>query len=128
MLPIDDEILSLLAAELPRPGGAVVVGASLAAFVSLCDKSLLEAAAARAGFSHPPSVVVGPDGPGGSWPELPNIVKPFSTGIRTDQGMFSRKPVVVHDEAGRGRCVADLVERCWRSARSGPCPLARMEG
>ncbi len=110
VLPTDDEVVRLLAAHLPRPGGAVVVGPTLEQFTRLADKSALAVLAGEAGFASPRGVVVGPEGARGEWPALPSMVKPCVTGADSEQGLVSRKPVLVRSEQERAAAVRELVD------------------
>jgi hypothetical protein len=110
VLPVDDEVVHLLAAYLPRPGGAVVVGPTLEQFRRLADKGALGSLAGQAGFAQPPAVVAGPEGPQGEWPSLPSMVKPRVTGAETSHGLLSRKPVLVRSAEERDAAVTELVE------------------
>jgi hypothetical protein len=110
VLPVDDEVVHLLAAYLPRPGGAVFVGPTIEQFRQLADKGALGVLAGQAGFAQPPAVVVGPGGPQDEWPSLPSMVKPRVTGAETRRGLVSRKPVLVCSEEERDRAVGELVE------------------
>jgi len=109
VLPIDDEVVHLLAANSPSPGDAVVVGPTIAQYRRLCDKNSLAEVGKEAGFASLERVVVGADGPSGDWPALPSMVKPRSSGVATATGLFTRKPVLVRSEAERDAAVEDLI-------------------
>jgi len=110
VLPLDDEVVQLLAAKLPAPGNAVFVGPTIEQYRLLCDKSALAQVAGELGFVDAERVVVGPDGPSGVWPSLPSMVKPRSTGVASADGLVARKPVRVRTEAERDAAVEELVD------------------
>lgn len=109
VLPSDDRILALLIMELPRPGGARVIGPTPDQYSKLCDKLALDELAETCGFSTPPRVVVGSDGePTEPWPPLPSIVKP--RGLRTSESFFLRKPTLARSAVERDSAIRTLVE------------------
>ncbi|WP_217922066.1 hypothetical protein [Miltoncostaea oceani] len=76
VLPVDEDLVRLLARRRPGLGDAVVVGPTEEQYDALCDKRRLADSARAAGVDHPDTITVGPDGPDGPWPALPSIVKP----------------------------------------------------
>ncbi|WP_217914923.1 hypothetical protein [Miltoncostaea marina] len=104
VLPLDEDVVRLLAEREPPLGGAVVAGPDARQYRMLCDKLELAATAAAAGVDHPASVEVTAEGPRGAWPPLPSIVKP-----RTSISDAVRAPVVaVPTAAERDAAVAHL--------------------
>ena len=104
VLPLDEDVVRLLAEGPPDLGGVVVAGPDARQFQMLCDKLELARTAALAGVDHPPSVEVGSGGPTGPWPALPSIVKP-----RTSLSDARRAPVVaVTTVAERDAAIAHL--------------------
>lgn len=76
VLPVDEDIVRLLAERRPDLGGAVGVGPDEAQYRALCDKRELARTALAVGVEHPGTITVGPDGPDGPWPALPCMIKP----------------------------------------------------
>ncbi len=79
VLPLDEDIVRLLAERGPEVPGLTVVGPTREQYRSLCDKLTLTRTAASLGIDSPHTVEVGDDGPTGSWPALPSIVKPATS-------------------------------------------------
>ena len=104
VLPLDEDVVRLLAENPLPPSRTVVAGPDARQFRMLCDKLELARTAALAGADHPASVEVGPDGPAGPWPPLPSIVKP-----RTSLSDAVRAPVVAaRTVAERDAAIAHL--------------------
>jgi hypothetical protein len=80
VLPLDEDIVRLLAERAPDLGGAIVAGPTGPQYAALCDKARLAETAAAAGVDHPATVEVGFDGPSGELPPVPCIVKPRISG------------------------------------------------
>jgi hypothetical protein len=80
VLPLDEDIVRLLAERAPDLGGAVVAGPTGPQYAALCDKAVLADTARAAGVDHPVTVEVGFDGPSGELPAAPCIVKPRISG------------------------------------------------
>ena len=76
VLPVDEDLVRLLAQRRPDLGGALVVGPTAEQYDALCDKRRLAQTAGTAGVDHPHTITVTADGPDGPWPALPSIVKP----------------------------------------------------
>lgn len=76
VLPVDEDLVRLVAERRPALGRAVTVGPDIAQYHALCDKRQLARTAAAAGVDHPGTVSVSPEGPDGPWPALPSMVKP----------------------------------------------------
>ncbi len=76
VLPVNEDIVRLLAERRPDLGGAVAVGPDEAQYRALCDKRELARTALAVGVEHPGTITVGPDGPDGPWPALPCMIKP----------------------------------------------------
>ena len=104
VLPLDDDVVDLLARSRDLLGETVVVAPTAEQFAALCDKRRLTAAALRAGFSTPAGTVVRRSGPEGDWPPLPSIVKPRCTSAET-AAMVARKPQLVRTRESRDRAV-----------------------
>jgi carbamoyl-phosphate synthase large subunit len=105
VLPINEEPVRILAELAPDLSPAVVVGPDAHQFRAVCDKSELTATAAAAGVGRPRSVTVGPDGPEGSWPPLPSVVKVRTSSAIEEPAGF---PVTVRDERERALAVSLL--------------------
>lgn len=104
VLPLDEDVVRLIAEEAPDLGGAVVAGPDARQYRMLCDKLELATSAAAAGVDHPPTVEVRGGVPMGPWPPLPSIVKP-----RTSVSDAVRAPVVsVTTEEARTAAIAHL--------------------
>jgi len=80
VLPIDEDIVRLLAERRPDLSGAAVAGPTAAQYEALCDKARLAETADAVGVDHPVTVEVGFDGPAGDLPPAPCIVKPRISG------------------------------------------------
>ncbi len=105
VLPLDEDIVRLLAERAPDLGGAAVAGPDAAQYRALCDKAELPASARRAGVDHPYTIEVGAGGADGDWPDLPCIVKPRISG---SSGLWE-KPMLATTAAERDAAVRDLV-------------------
>src|SRR5690349_8048800 len=57
ILPLDDEVVSLLADDVPQVGRAALIGPTLEQYRRLADKAVLAEEAAAAGFLAPSTVV-----------------------------------------------------------------------
>ena len=106
VLPLDEDIVRLLAEAAPDLGGAVVAGPDAAQYAALCDKGLLALTAARAGVDHPRTVEVPGAPPEATWPELPCIVKPRFSG---SSGLWE-KPMLATTATERDAAVTALTE------------------
>jgi carbamoyl-phosphate synthase large subunit len=106
LLPTSEDVVRVLASHGPELG-AVVVGPSHEQYQRLCDKGALAIAAAEAGVDHPGTVVVGADGPEGTLPPLPCVVKPRISG---EEMHGTAVAVTVRTEAERDAAVAALLE------------------
>jgi hypothetical protein len=80
VLPMDEDIVRLLARRAPDLAGAVLVGPDARAYDLLCDKLGLAATARALGLDTPETIEVGPGGPSGPWPPLPSVIKPKTSG------------------------------------------------
>ena len=105
VLPLDEDIVRLLAARAPDLGRAVVVGPTAAQYDALCDKGRLAATAREAGVDHPATIEVSGEPPEGEWPGLPCLVKPRISG---SSGLWE-KPRLVRTAAERDAAVRALV-------------------
>jgi carbamoylphosphate synthase large subunit len=76
VVPVDEDLVRLMAHRRPDLGGAVVAGPDGRQYDALCDKLALARAAAACGVDHPRTVLVTAAGPDGPWPSLPSVVKP----------------------------------------------------
>jgi hypothetical protein len=76
VLPVDEDLVRLLAVRRPELDGAVPVGPTAEQYAALCDKRRLVATARAAGVDHPDTITVSAAGPDGPWPALPSIIKP----------------------------------------------------
>ena len=106
VLPLDEDVVRLLAPHSPRLGDALIAGPDTRQYRMLCDKGVLGATARDAGVGHPRAVVVEGEGPDGPWPPLPSIVKPHRS---TSDTAGVPGVVTVFDPAARERAVRDLV-------------------
>ena len=103
IVPVDEDIVRLLAERGDEVPGPVVVGPDAHQYRTLCDKRALAETARALGLDVPATIEVGPDGPDGPWPALPSIVKP-----RTSRSDVARpRSVATADE--RDACVAELM-------------------
>ncbi len=106
VLPLDEDIVRLLAEAAPDLGGAVVAGPDATQYAALCDKGLLALTASRAQVDHPYTLEV-PGAPADAvWPDLPCIVKPRLSG---SSGLWE-KPMLATTAAERDAAVTALVE------------------
>lgn len=105
VLPVDEDIVRLLAERGPELAGAAVAGPTREQYSALCDKAALGATAQRLGVAHPETLEVGEDRRSGDWPPLPSIVKPSISG---SHGATSR-PTLVWTEAERERAIGGLL-------------------
>lgn len=76
ILPLDEDLVRLLAERGDEAGGAAIVGPTAAQYQALCDKLELSRTAQALGIDTPETIVVDGRGPHGDWPALPSIVKP----------------------------------------------------
>ena len=105
VLPLDEDIVRLLAEREPDLGGAVVAGPDAAQYRALCDKARLPETARIAGVDHPYTLEVAGELPESGWPELPCIVKPSISG---SSGLWE-KPVLTTTAQERDTAVRTLV-------------------
>jgi hypothetical protein len=120
VLPLDEDIVRMLADHHPTVEGARVAGPDARQYRMLCDKRVLDDTAAAADVGRPRAVAVGDDGPDGEWPPLPSVVKPRrSTAEAGDLDGAS----VVRDVAERDEAVAGLLR-----AGVGAIVEERLEG
>ena len=103
VVPIDEDIVRVLAERGCELGGVVVVGPDVRQYDILCDKLGLTRTAGALGLDVPETVLVNAEGPHGPWPSLPSIVKP-----RTSRSETAR-PLAVATAAERDAYVAELV-------------------
>ncbi|WP_217915250.1 hypothetical protein [Miltoncostaea marina] len=103
VVPIDEDIVRLLAERGAEIGPVVIVGPTAHQYATLCDKRRLAETAAALGLPTPRTVEVDAAGPDGPWPPLPSIVKPRTS--RSDVA----KPRAVATAAERDAYVAELV-------------------
>ncbi|WP_217914664.1 hypothetical protein [Miltoncostaea marina] len=106
VLPLDEDLVRLLAERPPPLGGARLVGPDAAQYAALCDKHRLVATAAAAGVDHPATITVTASGPDGPWPALPSMVKPVVS--RSDMSLAAI--TVARDERERSRQVGRLLD------------------
>ena len=104
VVPLDEDIVRLIAERADEIGEVVVVGPNARQYHTLCDKLELTRTAQALGLDTPHTVVVDENGPDGPWPTLPSIVKP-----RTSRSETVR-PRMVMTEAERDEYVDELVE------------------
>jgi hypothetical protein len=74
VLPLDEDIVKLLAERPPDLGGARVVGPDRRQYRALCDKVGLGHTAAAAGVSRPAWADAGSASSPEGWPPLPSLV------------------------------------------------------
>ncbi len=110
VLPLDESAVQLLAHHPDRVAGARVVGPNAEQYRMLCDKEELARTVARAGADSPASVTVGPDGPRGSWPSLPSVVKPRETALGPALAVS-----VVQDVAARTRALDEILSHGYEA-------------
>jgi hypothetical protein len=112
VVPLSESVLHLLAAELPEPGGARLVGPTIEQYRRLCDKEALIPAAASIGIDTPPGTLADGGTSEGAWPPLPSIVKPRASATPTDSGVVYAPAVLVETPEERTRAVSALVGDC----------------
>jgi hypothetical protein len=105
VLPLDEDIVRLLAERAPDLGGAAVAGPDAAQYLALCDKARLPESARRAGVDHPYTLEIAGELPADGWPELPCIVKPSISG---SSGLWE-KPTLTATAQERDAAVRELV-------------------
>ena len=105
VLPLDEDIVRLLAERGPDLGGAVVAGPDAAQYRALCDKGELARTAERAGVDHPLTIEIAGEPPADGWPELPCIVKPRISG---SSGLWE-KPMLATTARERDDAIRALV-------------------
>ena len=105
VLPLDEDIVRLLAEREPDLGPTVVAGPDAAQYRALCDKAELARTADRAGVDHPYTIEVADELPTAGWPALPCIVKPRISG---SSGLWE-KPMLATTVAERDAAVRALV-------------------
>ena len=115
VLPLDEDIVRLLAERAPDLGGAVVAGPDAAQYRALCDKGELARTARRAGVDHPCTIEVAGEPPADGWPELPCIVKPRISG---SSGLWE-KPMLATTARERDDAVARAGGRGHPGAGAG---------
>jgi hypothetical protein len=103
VLPMDEDIVRILARRAPDLHGAVLVGPDARQYHMLCDKLQLAATARELGLDTPETVEVGADGPSGPWPPLPSVIKPKTSGSEVMQAE------IVHTADRRDALVASLL-------------------
>ncbi|MBY0396011.1 MAG: hypothetical protein K2X91_05995, partial [Thermoleophilia bacterium] len=103
IVPVDEDIVRLLAERGDEVPGPVVVGPDAHQYRTLCDKRALARTARALGLDVPATIEAGPDGPDGPWPALPSIVKP-----RTSRSEVA-KPRMVATAAERDAYIEELV-------------------
>ncbi len=103
VVPIDEDIVRLLAHRGEELGPVTIVGPGERQYATLCDKIRLSDTARALGLDTPDTVLVDAAGPDGPWPALPSIVKP-----QTSRSEVAR-PRAVATEAERDAYVAELV-------------------
>jgi predicted ATP-grasp superfamily ATP-dependent carboligase len=106
VLPLDEDIVRLLAERDPDLAGAVVAGPDAAQYRALCDKGRLGESARRAGVDHPFTLEIVDGSPVAAWPSLPCIVKPRISG---SSGLWE-KPMLARTAAERDEAVRSLLE------------------
>lgn len=105
VLPLDEDIVRVLAERAPDLGGAVVAGPDAAQYRALCDKGELAHTARRAGVDHPMTIEVAGQPPADGWPGLPCIVKPRISG---SSGLWE-KPMLATTARERDDAIRSLV-------------------
>lgn len=103
VVPVDEDIVRVLAERGGELGDVVVVGPDARQFDTLCDKLELTRTARALGLDVPETVLVDALGPDGPWPAVPSIVKPQTSRSET------AKPMAVATAAERDAYVAELV-------------------
>lgn len=103
VVPIDEDIVRLLATRGHELGGPIVVGPDAGQYGVLCDKLELTRTARDLGLDVPETVLVDARGPDGPWPAVPSIVKPQTS--RSE----SAKPMAVATAAERDDYIAELI-------------------
>ena len=103
VVPIDEDIVRLLAERGAELGPVAVVGPRAHQYEALCDKLALAETARSIGLDTPETVLVDASGRSGPWPSLPSIVKPQTS--RSDVA----KPMAVATARERDEYIAALV-------------------
>jgi hypothetical protein len=103
VVPVDEDIVRLLALRGREIDGPVIVGPDAHQYATLCDKLELTKTAQDLGLDVPATVLVDHRGPDGPWPALPSIVKPQTS--RSEEA----RPMAVATAAERDAYVGELV-------------------
>ena len=106
VLPLDEDIVRLLAEARPDLAGAALAGPDAGQYAALCDKGRLAEAARLAGVDHPRTVDAGEVASTRDLPPAPCIVKPRISG---SSGLWE-KPLLASTDAERDQAVGALLD------------------
>jgi hypothetical protein len=105
VLPLDEDIVRLLAESRPDLAGAALAGPDAGQYAALCDKGRLAEAARLAGVDHPRTADAG-EVASADLPPAPCIVKPRISG---SSGLWE-KPLLATTDAERDEAVRALLD------------------
>jgi predicted ATP-grasp superfamily ATP-dependent carboligase len=104
VLPLDEDIVKLLAERPPDLADARISGPDLRQYEALCDKARLGETAAAAGVGRPRWADLD-EAERAGWPPLPSVVKPRAS---SSWGEGASPPTVVRTEEERAEAIRSL--------------------